>query len=364
VDQIETPRPESRLRLVVRSLVSLAIVVGIFVGVLPLFADYSDVWATIRTMTTGEVVWLLAVGAVNIVTYWFLMVAVLPGLTVLQAGVVNQASTAVANTMPGGGALGVGVSWAMYRSWGFSTAEFAQATVLSGVWNNFVKLAMPVLALAFVAFTGDAEPVLVSGAVLGISVLIGVVILFALMLRSERLAFRVGEWAGRLASAVLAWVRRRRVEGWGAAAADFCNRSAVLVKRRWAFISVTAVLSHAALFVVLLVSLRLVGIGEDEVGWIAVLAAFALVRLASAIPITPGGVGLVELGFVALLGVGLDDPARARLVAAVLLFRVVAFVFPIPIGFGAFLFWRGNRSWRRSPGEREGSAGGEGPLSR
>ena len=36
---------------IVQSLVSTAIVVGIFVGVMPQIANYGDVWDTIRSMT-------------------------------------------------------------------------------------------------------------------------------------------------------------------------------------------------------------------------------------------------------------------------------------------------------------------------
>jgi uncharacterized membrane protein YbhN (UPF0104 family) len=342
--QNEANPSRSRLRLILRSLATLAITAGIFIGVIPLFADYGDVWDSIRGMDAGEVAWLILVGAINIVTYWFVLMAVMPGLTLLQAGLANQASTAVANTIPGGGALGVGVSWAMYRSWGFGSADFAQATVLSGVWNNFVKLAMPVVALALVAFTGEAEPELVSGAVLGISLLAGVVVLFVLMLRSERFAFRTGDWAGRTVTAIRSWFGRDPVSGWGAAAAGFFARATDLIRRRWAAISLVTVLSHVALYLLLLVCLRLLGITEGQVGWIVVLASFALVRLASAVPITPGGVGLVELGFVALLGVGLDEAARAQVIAAVLLFRAVAFVVPVPLGLLGFLYWRAESS--------------------
>ena len=43
-------------------------------------------------------------------------------LTLGQAAVNNQASTAIANTLPGGGALAVGLSYTMFREWGFDNA--------------------------------------------------------------------------------------------------------------------------------------------------------------------------------------------------------------------------------------------------
>jgi uncharacterized membrane protein YbhN (UPF0104 family) len=45
---------------------------------------------------------------------------------------------------------------------------------------------------------------------------------------------------------------------------------------------------------VLLVALRDVGVSDAEVSWAQVLAVFAFARLATAIPLTPGGIGFVE----------------------------------------------------------------------
>ncbi|MCP5031967.1 MAG: hypothetical protein GY939_09210 [Actinomycetia bacterium] len=63
-----------------------------------------------------------------------------------QAFVVNNSPTAVSNTMPGGGALGVAVTYSMYRSWGFDRTAIGLSVVVSGIWNTFVKLGLPVLA--------------------------------------------------------------------------------------------------------------------------------------------------------------------------------------------------------------------------
>jgi uncharacterized membrane protein YbhN (UPF0104 family) len=66
--------------------------------------------------------------------------------------------------------------------------------------------------------------------------------------------------------------------------------------------------------VVLLVCLRDVGVSNAQVGWAEVLAVFAFARLVTAIPITPGGAGLVEAALIAGL-VGADDfiPAKSEI---------------------------------------------------
>jgi uncharacterized membrane protein YbhN (UPF0104 family) len=144
-------------------------------------------------------------------------------------------------------------------------------------------------------------------ALLGIVGLLGAVVVFALMLRSEEQARRFGLLAGRVASRVLRLVRRPPVAGWELATVKFRNRTLGLLERGWVPITVTSLVSHLSLYLVLLVALRQVGVSNAEVGWAEVLAVFAFARLATAIPVTPGGAGLVEAVMIAgLVGAGGD----------------------------------------------------------
>ena len=110
------PPPSTRRQAVVRSLLSLAVVLAIFAGVLPRVADVSDVWAQAAAMTGLEVASLLALACWNLFTYVLVYVASLPGLGVGQAAIVTQASTAIANTVPGGAGFGIGITWAMFSA--------------------------------------------------------------------------------------------------------------------------------------------------------------------------------------------------------------------------------------------------------
>ncbi len=334
----------STLKRVLQAAFSTFIVVGIFVGVLPRIASYGEVWDAIAAMTWPETLGLLAVTLWNLVTYWFVLVAVLPGLTYPKAAIANQASTAIANTLPGGGALGVGVSYAMYSSWGFGTSEIALSVLVSGVFNNFVKLGMPVVALAILAVAGDANAALVSAAAIGVAVLLAAIVLYGLMLYSEQLARAIGSGLGRVVSRVRALFRRPAVETWGEAAARFRRQTIGLLRERWLWITVASMVSHGSLFVVLLVTLRNVGVSPEDVSWPKALAAFAFVRLVSALPITPGGLGVVELGYTAALAVGVSSGTEAGIVAAVLVFRALTYVVPIPLGALSYLYWRRSRS--------------------
>ena len=97
---------------------------------------------------------------------------------------------------------------------------------------------------------------------------------------------------------------------------------------------------------VLLVALRAVGVSESEVSWAEALAAFSFARIVTAIPLTPGGLGVVELALTGgLVAAGGDRP---QVVAAVLIYRFLTFLPPIPLGVASYVFWRRNRSWRRA----------------
>jgi putative heme transporter len=77
-----------------------------------------------------------------------------------------------------------------------------------------------------------------------------------------------------------------------------------------------------------------------------VLAVFAFARLATAIPLTPGGVGFVEGVLVTgLVGAG-GDPDEVA--AAVVVYRALTWALPILVGIGCYLWWR-RRSWTTKP---------------
>src|SRR5687767_2867555 len=87
---------------------------GVMSGIFfPKVANYREVWSTITAMTAIELATLVAVAMWNLASYWPMLTAVQPGLRLREAAVGNLASTAVANTIPGGGALGIGVTMSM-----------------------------------------------------------------------------------------------------------------------------------------------------------------------------------------------------------------------------------------------------------
>jgi putative heme transporter len=339
-----TTRP-SRTRLLLQSLLSLVLVVAIFYFLRKKF-DPAQMWTAISALTWLELATLGLLAIWNLCTYAFVWMAVTPGLGFWRAMAMTQTTTAVANTVPGGSAIGIGMTYGMLGSWGYSRSRTTTAVLVSGVWNSFIKLGLPVLALALVALQGGATGGRVIAALLGIAGLVAAIVVFALMLRSEEQARRFGLLAARAASRLLGLVRRPPVAGWELATVKFRDRTIGLVEGRWVAITVTSLVSHLSLYLVLLVTLRHVGVGDVEVSWAQVLAVFAFARLATAIPLTPGGLGFVEgVLITGLVGAG-GDPDQVA--AAVLVYRALTWALPILVGIGCFVWWR-RRSWTATP---------------
>jgi uncharacterized membrane protein YbhN (UPF0104 family) len=336
----------ARVKQILQFAVSVALVAFIIWFVFRQFASVSDVLDIVRAMTPGEIALLVVAAIWNLFTYWFVVVVATPGLTVPQAAVLTQSTTAVSNAVPAGGAVAVGLTYTMLGSWGFSGSRTTLMVVVTGIWNNFVKLGMPIFALAILALQGQPGTGRVVAALLGLGALVAAIGVFALVLWREEFAARAGNAAGRAASALLRLVRRPPVSGWDRAVTKWRGRVIGLVRHRWLALTLTTLVSHVSLYAVLLIALRACGVTAQQVGWAEVLAVFAFARLVTAIPITPGGVGVVELALIAgLTQAGGED---AAVVAAVLLFRVLTYLLPIVVGAGAYVYWRRNRSWRGS----------------
>jgi putative heme transporter len=321
--------------------VGIAVVVATFVFILPRIADYRDVWDVVKGLSWANVGLLAGATALNLVTFAPPWMAALPGLRFRQAFVVTQASTASTYVAPAGVAVGMALSFAMLRAWGFAAAPVSLAVAVTGVWNQLAMLAFPTVGLALLALTGTPHAALDTIAFIGLAIFVVVVGGFAAGLTTPRLARRVGDVAARAASWSRRLIRRKPVTWDGEAFVRFRNRTNSLLRRRWHVLTLATLAGHLTVYLVLLVALRALGIPADEVSAVEAFAAWSLVRLLGSIPITPGGLGVVELGLTtALVGFGGD---QAEVVAAVLVYRVLTVVPTLLIGLLAGVTWRRHR---------------------
>jgi uncharacterized protein (TIRG00374 family) len=317
----------------------LAVVVVTFAVVLPRIASYHDVWEAVRTL---DKTWLLVIAVaviLNIVTYAPPWMLALPGLRFRQALPFTQASTAFTYIAPGGGIVGMAGSYGLLRMWGFASNDVARAVTVTGIWNQLANLLLPVVAVMLLGIEGDDRSAfLTTVALVGAAVFTVAVGLLAIVLWTDSFARAVGDLAERVVSRLLRVVRRGPVSAWADAFVRFRRETVDLIRRRWHWLTLAAIAGNLTVFAVLLVSLRAVGVESSEVTAIEAFAGWSLARVLQLIPLTPGGVGPVELGLTAIL-VGFGG-ANAEVVAAVLLYRLFTIVPTLLLGLATIGAWR------------------------
>lgn len=323
-------------RVAILAVIEVAVLALIVFRVLPQVGSYSEAADALRGMSLQSLVAIAVTVIAYLVFYGLPFVAAAPGLGYRHAQQVNQAAFAIGNGVPGGGAFGLGVQYAMFASWRYPAVRAASAIAAIGVWSLFVTLGLPVFGVLALVVSGQAAGSYVLGAVLGLAALGLLVVGFALVMRSESAARRVGAWGDSLARRL---PRKPREGAWVTPALlGFRTGITELVSRRWAAITAAQVGVSLTQFAVLDVALR--GLeGWDSAGtpFLVVFAGFAISQLGLLVPVTPGGLGTVDAAMVALL-VGLGtSPGIAT--AAALVWRASSFIPQIVVGVVALMLW-------------------------
>ena len=320
---------------------------AVFAFVLPRIADYGEVWAVVEGLSWKQIVALLLATLLNLATFAPPWMAALPQLGFRRAFVVTQASTASTYVAPGGAAVGVALSYAMLRGWGLPAHSVALAAALTGLWNQFALLGFPVIALALLTLQQEQNAAVQTVAVVGLAVFVVAAAGFAVGLSTPQLARYVGNTAARLANWSLRILRRKPVDWTGESFVGFRNEAVGLLRRRWHVLTLATLAGQLSVFLVFLVSLRVLGVSASEVSGAEAFAAWSLIRLLGSLPITPGGLGVVEVGLVAAL-VGFGG-ANAEVVAAVLIYRFLTIVPTLVLGLLAGATWRRLKAVRTRP---------------
>ena len=335
-------------RTLVFGAIGIGVVVVTFAVVLPRIADYGEVWEIVTSLDTKWLLLLFAAVLLNIVTFAPPWMIALPGLPFRQALPFTQASTAFTYIAPGGGIVGMAGSFGLLRAWGFESGEVARAVAITGIWNQLSNLLLPVVAVTLLSIEGGQDALLTTAAVVGAIVFTVAVGALALILWTDSLAQSVGALAERLVNRLLRVVRRGPVSRWPDGLVRFRQDTVGLIRRRWWLLTLAAIAGNLAVFLVLLVSLRAVGVSSSEITWIEAFAGWSLGRALQLIPLTPGGVGPVELGLTGLL-VGLGG-SNAEVVAAVLVYRAFTVLPTLLLGLATIGAWR----WLRPDRGEEG----------
>jgi len=338
MEEVSTPARSTRVPAIhtsplLRALLGLVVIGVAFFWALPAFASYQEVWQRLGEISPTYTALLAIVGAANLLAPAATQRAALPGLRFGGSVATDWTTSAITNTVPAGSAMALGVTWSMYRSFGLGNGPIARSIVVTGVWDTFVKFGTPLLALVWLSTERPVSPGLVQAALVGAALFVVVVGLGAVLLAEPQTVDRIGRGLDR--TPLIG-------DGWPARLSSLRDETLDLLRQRWAPLTFWTLAGHANLYLLLLVCLRAVGVTDDQATAAAVLAAFAFGRLITAVPLTPGGLGVMEVGLTGALS-AVSTADEATVLAAVLLFRFMTFALPIPLGLISWLLWTSGR---------------------
>lgn len=311
------------------ALLTLALVVHLFV--LPQLAGARkalDVIGSVNPWLLGLAVVLYAAA---LLVYALLTEELLPErdrprFSILFGTVL--ASTGINHVVPGGAATTAAVNARLLGGAGVPRKELGFALGMQAIGSALVLNVLLWLALVVSIPVSGFHPIYATTAAIG-AVLMGLFggAVLAIRRGQERFASSVARLLGRLPR-----VQPERVEEATHALADQLNALLddggrlriviVLAAANWLF-------DAAALYV----SLTAFGPRPSVVG---VLVAYGLANVMASVPITPGGLGVVEAILIpSIVGFG---TAAAQASVGVVAYRLVSFWLPIPVGAIAYLY--------------------------
>jgi uncharacterized protein (TIRG00374 family) len=272
----------------------------------------------------------LAFEAASLAVYGLLSRALLPRAerpgyaTVLG---IDLSTLAASHVVPAGSAVGLGLGYRMLTQAGVSgpAAVFAKATqaVGSAVVLNLILWVALVASIMLHGFSPVYGPV----AIVGVILMTAAGIALILVLRGDnRIADVLGRLLGRLPRLSPERVR-------GAVLSSVGHLRAFTTDRRR--LAVTFVLAAANWLLdagALWACVRAFGhtLGPD-----GLLVPYGIAAILAALPITPGGLGVVEASLIPSL-VAFSTP-RGVAILGVLAWRAISFLLPIPVGALSYL---------------------------
>src|SRR5580693_9867348 len=305
----------------------LGVLIGIAVLVV-LFGERGDLVAArqeFRHLAVGWVVaGVLAEGA-SLSAFGFLQHRVLhlAGSRVALPGLVavSLANEAIANTVPAGPALSCVYRYRFYRQRGASEA--------SSGWTIFTVLIAQAVSMALLLLVGVLVAMLASASVgsAGVAAVGAVIVIggLAVLIRRD-LVLRLIGLLLRTTQRVTGHPREDRCVRIDAALARM--REIPLGARSMVTVVVIAAGVWACDFLCLICSF---GAIHARVPWAGVLLAYGAAQAASALPIVPGGLGIVEGSLAVILAA--YGVARAPAISAALAYRLVSFWLSVAVGW-------------------------------
>lgn len=323
---------------IIGAIITLAILVAVFAGLAKRFGSFSEAWDKIQQMAPIAMASLALVAVVNIIVYVFPYMVAIPGLKYRPAFMVRQTSWMLAALVPAGGAFALALQYMMLASYRVSAAAATSGIGITSVWSFFMTFLLPVLGVIVLIPSGELQQSWTYAGIIGLAALVAMIIVFWLILRSETSARAIAGWGQKLADPVLHKLNRNM--NLTDSVLSFRAQVVDVVKAKWISLTITNLAVSFMQFMLLFVAIRGVAgdVSESGMTFAECFAAFAISRLGTLIPITPGGLGTVAGVLGAMLGAfGMNE---SDILASVLVWQMVQ-LFPQAItGVITLLGWR------------------------
>jgi uncharacterized membrane protein YbhN (UPF0104 family) len=328
---------KKRIISILTFLVPLAIMYWFFFVLLPSQIDVAELKATIQSLTLKDHIALLAAGVASILAVGWTAATVLPGIKVLkatQASVVSQL-TAVILPPPADMAIRFG----MYKTYDFPVDKSAVAVILSGIARYFTVVAVALLGLIALLFSGQGDKAVLFWLILGSAVFLGALWIMRLIIESPKTAHKTGRIIQNIVNYVRKIFRKKPATDIEAGAVDFGKNSKdVAIGNFWP-IAISNIVWGLSCFLVLLLATRFCGIDASIMSASYLLFITGIMLMLNSLPIPGSGAGVTET--ILLTNINFPNPqVQSAFTAALLLYRIYTFLLPFPIGAVAYFTWR------------------------
>ncbi|SOD71496.1 uncharacterized membrane protein YbhN (UPF0104 family) [Jatrophihabitans sp. GAS493] len=295
--------------------------------------DWHQVADAIGQLTIWEVLVLLVLVALRQVCNATPLALLIPGLGIKRALSNDMSGFMVSVVAPN--PADVFLRQRMLASWEIDTSVGIAGIIVNSLFYYVARFSAPIIGLLlYISFydnSGAYTAAAVSGVVVVAVLLVGLVI----AAKGERIAHAAGARAGRLARR--AGADKIDPQAWGSSFADFQRAASNRIVRASTPSAAALILQLTTDATILAVSIRSVGITSSELSLVAIFAAFFCVYPITALPLV--GLGVLDAALIALLA-DHDPGDTSRLVAALVVFRVMTLLVPLGLGAVALLHWR------------------------
>src|SRR3954447_14634078 len=245
------------------------------------------------------------------------------------------AGNAASKVVPGGPATGGVVQARLLIQAGQSSAVVASALTAIGLITTAVLLLLPVLTVPALLIGPPPARQLELGLLVSLIMAVLIVGLGLTALKWRRFVLLIGRAAGRVIHVVK---RSVTPDNCAALLATQRNRVAAAFDGHWWGAALAAAANRMFDYAALVAALAAL---DAHARPTEVLMAYVVAQALAMIPITPGGLGFVDAGLTALLVLIGVSPDTALI--GTLLYRLVSFWLPIPVGLLAWAGWRIHR---------------------